>query len=83
MSSRKINKLRYSDVELIKILSTIFIFLEILDIKSASEAADEASTWLEEFCHDCGDLKDDCCCGRRGVDLDYHYDSWKDSQYDG
>lgn len=87
MKSSKIDKLRYEDYDGTKKVLNIFLFLETLKIKSATEAADEFQGILdEEFCDGCKSAKDYCECGHHeGPDYDYDdgdraYDAWKDAQ---
>ena len=89
MKSKKIDKLRYEDYDGTEKCLKLFLFLENLNIKSATEAADEFSSTLDdEFCSECKSTKSDCDCGNcRNYDADYDYDdgdraydAWKDAQ---
>lgn len=79
MKSTKIDKLRYEDYDGTAKTLGLFLFLETLNIKSATEAADEFSGIIdEEFCDRCKSAKDYCECGH--YDGDRAYDAWKDAQ---
>jgi len=88
MKSKKIDKLRYEDYDGIQVCLNIFQFLELLNIKCASDPAEEFECVMEEFCEECRVIKDDCDCrGQHDYDHDRDYDdgdraydAWKDSQ---
>lgn len=76
MKSSKIDKLRYEDYDGTARVLSLFLFLESLKIKSATEAADEFQGILDdEFCSECKSTKCDCDCGNcRDYDRDYDHD---------
>lgn len=88
MKSKKIDKLRYEDYDGTAKVLGLFLFLETLNIKSATEAADEFQGIIEdEFCRECKSHVGDCdcnsceCCHERDYDDgDRAYDAWKDAQ---
>ena len=84
MKSKKIDKLRYEDYDGIESCLNFFLFLELFNIKSASDPAEEFECVMEEFCPECKVIKDDCDCrGQHDYDhgdSDRAYDEWKDRQ---
>lgn len=63
----------------------LFVFLETINIKSATKMADASQEILDEcFCSSCESAKEYCEC-HQDHEYDYDdgdraYDSWKDSQ---
>lgn len=83
MKSKKIDNLRYQDYDITHLILETLVVLESIGIKSATEAADECQSIIDdEFCGECKSDHSHCECVRERDydDGDRAYDAWKDAQ---